>query len=784
MVGQTFVSRRPGLNGVQLWLRQTSSEAGQGGQLTFSLYHWPGPGKPLATVQIPYDRVGREFPVNIGFPAQIDPPGQSYLITLQTTGSPLAVYGRAEDAYPDGSLTIRGETAAQDLAFRTSYLYDAGAFLEDLLAGFPYLWLALPLLLLLWAPGMLALELSEALMGRGFLRSWDWSSRQALAIGLSMALVPLILLWTTALGLRWERWSVFTAAGLGVLALGWLSFRRRRAFGRLPPPGWIDLALAGVFLLGLILRMAMVRDLAAPAWVDSVHHALISRMILEQGAYPSSYAPYVAAGTASYHPGFHGLTAFFHWLTGIELSWAMLVFGQVLNALMAPALYLLTTQMTRDRRAGLIAAWIVSFLTPMPAYYVSWGRYTQLAGLLILPAGAALLSRLLEERVFPSGQTWRWSRLAIEPGQPALIPAFPSALRLLILTGLAGAGLLLVHYRVLGFLALLMTAAYLGELIRSLDKLPLWKTLPRSLVWVGAAALLGVLLSLPWWQGLIESLLAPQLSRTPAPPSPLTIDWGYLTPVFGRQALWLAAAGLGLAVLQKRWFGPVLALWVGLMFLSANQGVLRIPGAGMINKTSVEIALFMPTAALGGFVVSQVLAAAEGWLPARGKRALNLLAAAAALTIAWFGAQRLLPIINPSTLLFRAADRPAIEWIADHIPPDETILINPFLWGYGVFAGRDGGYWITPLSGRKSMPPNLLYGMGTRPDLERVNRISQQTLDKAGSPPDLHQMMVAEQIRYLFIGRRGGSLSPHTLQASGLFETLYSQDGVWIFGVK
>ena len=32
---------------------------------------------------------------------------------------------------------------------------------------------------------------------------------------------------------------------------------------------------------------------------------------------------------------------------------------------------------------------------------------------------------------------------------------------------------------------------------------------------------------------------------------------------------------------------------------------------------------------------------------------------------------------------------------------DATVLINPFTWGYGLYAGNDGGFWISPLAGRK-----------------------------------------------------------------------------------
>ena len=146
----------------------------------------------------------------------------------------------------------------------------------------------------------------------------------------------------------------------------------------------------------------MVRDLAFPAWVDPIHHSTIVRLIVEQGAYPQSYAPYVSALHASYHAGFHSLVATFHWLSGLEISRAMLLLCQVFNALSVLAVYLLTTSLTKDRLAGLFAALATGFLSSMPAYYASWGRYTQLTGLLVLPVCAALLMRLLSGRAFPA----------------------------------------------------------------------------------------------------------------------------------------------------------------------------------------------------------------------------------------------------------------------------------------------------------------------------------------------------------------------------------------------
>jgi len=791
-VVQSFFSRRPGLNGVQLWLRVVGSSqqpvAGQNEILVFSLYHTPEEAfqtehAALATVTIPYQQIKHTFPLTITFPPLEDGSDQTYALRLEAQGAPVAVYGRLEDAYPDGALYLDGKAASAqppaDLGFRTSYEYGLRALTADLLNGLQGAWLVIPLLLLLWIPGRLALKFlwprdEQSLINPA--KRMDWGEQAGLTVGLSMAITPLILLWTTTLGLRWSVWAVWVGLGLAAAVLVYDKYRSTKkqegSSGRVAyRPDWIDFTLVVLFGLALWLRLAMVRDLASPAWVDPVHHTTIARLIIEHGAYPPSYAPYVEASTASYHPGFHGLVAAFQALSGLELDRAMLLFGQVLNALILPAVYLLGLTLTRSRAAGLMAALIAGFLTPMPTYYTSWGRYTQLAGLLVLPVCTSLMIRLLDapldlRKLFKQG----------------------SLLRLAVLSALTSAGLFLVHYRVAGFWALLMLAYFISEVLRTLDKQPLWVSIPRLVGWTLVVATLALLISLPWWPDLIQSMLAPRLERVSPPPQPLTIDWGYLLPAYGREALWLAAAGLLISIFRLGWFGPMLALWVGLLFMAANQGTIPIPGAGMINRSSVEIMLFMPIAVLGGYVAAQMVEllswGMEKFIPRWGKRGIALLAAIAILAAALAGSQKLLPILNPVTLTFREADHPAMEWISKNIPPEETILINPFLWGYGYYAGQDGGYWISPLAGRKTMPPNLLYAEGSREYIERVNRISQKTLDLANDPGALHALLAEEQIRYVYIGRRGGALSPQKLSASGLFDVIYNQAGVWIFQMR
>jgi hypothetical protein len=822
-VGQTFNSRRPGLNGIQLWLRKASPEAKDTDILSVSLYRSPEDSQPLVTVPISYSQIAAQFPIDVAFPPQMDPPDQPYFLLLETKGGPLAVYGRNEDAYPDGALLVNGVSKSADLAFRTSYDYGLPAFLGDLWLVIRRIWLVLPLLLLLWVPGRLLLELVDGIenlsfpkrylkkrnpvpdeLGEAyqpgeqgghsdsklvfspFLSDWDWSERTALALGLSAAIIPLVLLWTSTLGLHWSRWSVLAAFGIAGILLLWLSIKKRKQIAALPRPDWIDLALMAVFLLTLGTRLVMVRDLAAPAWVDPVHHTYIAHLIVEQGSYPDSYAPIVEAQTSSYHPGFHALIAAFHWLSGLELDQAMLLFGQVINALVVFAVYLIATGLTRDRLASLFSALISGLLTLMPAYYSSWGRYTQLVGLLILPVCAALLIRLLRGWIFPPGRSLDSADFAFSiqhqaSDQPLKLSR---GLQLAVLAALASAGLFMVHFRVVVFFALLMISFFIAEVVRSLDKRPLWKTLPLSFIWIAGITALAVLICLPWLPELLQTMVIPRLARIADSASPIRIDWGYFTPVYGTQVLWLAAGGLLISLLRARWFGPILALWSGLLLISANQGILRLPGVGMINLVSVEIMLFMPIAILGGFFVSQVWRLALKLIPIRWKTLAWALLALALIGVGFAGAQKQLPIINPVTVLFRQADRPAIAWINENLPQDETILINPFLWGYGIYAGQDGGYWIASLAGRKTMPPNLLYGLGNHDQIQHINQICQDTIRLAADPAGLRELLKREGIRYVFIGRRGGVLSAQKLEASGVFQPRYHQDGVWLFEVE
>ncbi len=765
--GQSFVSRRAGLNSILLWLSSETAGSTAGaaspGKLKVALYH--SPQDPQALVQREYSTadIQSDTPLVVQFPALDDPAGQAYYVQVSSETVALQARGRNEEAYPAGNAFSGRQALPADLGFRTTYAYTASALLADVRGWLGQAWLVLPLALVLLLPGWLVLDVFN------LRRGYDGWEQAALALGLSLALIPLALLWSSQVHLNWTqngvRWALGLLAALAVLRLG-LRLRplmhQRPAQSFLPgsAAGWL---MALVFGLSLILRLAMARDLATPAWVDSVHHGLITRLILENGSLPTGLAPFIDIAPTDYHPGFHAVLAAFLWLSGLEMAPGMLLFGQVLNAFSPVAAYLLTVTLGRNQRAGLLAALIVGLVSAMPAYYTSWGRYTHLAGLLIVPACLALFLK-----------AWRgWQ-------SPGSLPKILAAV-------LAASGLFLVHYRVMAFLLCLLAAYGLAHI--SLRRGRLLGNLPELAKRLALLALPAALLVLPWLLPTLADSVGPRLMVGVGGSAKWFGDfsWHYLTAALGNYILAAAGAGLLILLVLKPRLALTVVLWVALMFLLANLSVLNLPGGSFINNSSVAISLFLPLSLLAGQGLAELACLCSGMYRAGIHRRnplvlfidglLFLLGAAAAL----HGTRALLPILNPDTILTRSADLPAIAWAAAEIPADETVLVNPFSWGYGIYAGSDGGYWLAPLAGLQTLPPPVLYGSGDPQVRSSIVELAEWIANHSQDVPGLCERLRQRHIQYIFVGSRGGPLSPRLLRESGLLEEIYAQNGVFIF---
>ena len=779
---QTFVSRRARLNRVEVWLRPVGDENQSQGYVSLELRHDPDDPQPLAQAVFTSAQLKASDAVALNFAPQPNSGNMRYELRLRSLGGETQVLGRFEDIYGEGTANLDGAYLLADSAFRLAYDYNLYAFGEDALQILRNAWLIFPLFATLLLPGWLLLEYSQSSA------SFDKGEKIALSLGLSLASVPLLMTWTSWLGLGWSRAGALAGAGfltaIGIYRLcqNWRRSERRLGINpRGAISNWlksgptINLGLLAVFGATLIVRVAMVRDLSAPPWVDSVHHALITRLIMENGAFPESYAPYIDIQASSYHPGYHAVQGLYLWLSGQDLGTGMLFFGQVLNALNIFAVYLFTTTLTRNRLAGLLAALASGMFTPMPAYYTSWGRYTQLAALSILPVALALFLR------------------SVRAGKERFSPKvfIQNRWRVWLLAGISLAGLALTHYRVAAFFACLVLALALVEALRLLLRRGATRSEIGRRVGYALAAGLGVglaglLLSAPWSLESLKTLLLPRFSawRPTTPQAFEGATWAYLYAAWGNYVMALAGLGWVWGVIRRRLFPLILTLWVAFLFFIANLGMYRLPGSGFVNAISVTISLYLPLAALAGYLLSEVFIfiqkiVLQGW---QGLYRWTL--AGLGLVACVLAARPLIPLLNPVTFLSRPADRLGIAWVAQNVPPEETVLVNPFAWGYGQYAGNDGGYWISASARRVTFPPPVLYGLSNSPEyIQEVNAVSQKVIDLADDPAALHALLQEQGIRYVYIGGRGGVLSAQALRDSPLFAPRYAREGVFVFEV-
>ncbi|NLG48815.1 MAG: hypothetical protein GX552_01735 [Chloroflexi bacterium] len=427
--GQTFVSRQPGLSSIEILLvvYDPDREIPADTRLTMTLERLDAPEQPPVRVEL--GGAGMEHNQRIVFPFKplADSENATYRFTLSSNGAhSLGAWYSQGEAYAYGERLENGVPQPGDLYFITGYDYRLADALEDvarMVAG--SLGLVPALLLLLALPGFVAsLYLLPA-------RRLDGVLYAALILSLSMAFWPLLWLWASVAGVSLTGWRLWGIIGLLLVAGAARLWARRGALAR--PILAREDALPVAILVAVLLvigatRVLHVRELEVPAWVDSVHHTVLTQLLFEQGGIPVTFEPYLPALNFHYHFGFHSQAAALMGLSGLPSYRAVLVLGQVLNAASALVVAAWASRLARNHWAGVAGAIVVGLLSTMPAYYVSWGRYTQMAGLVLLPATCLSTLALLEQERTP----WR----------------------LLLAGGYLLAGLFLVHYRVMVFYVL------------------------------------------------------------------------------------------------------------------------------------------------------------------------------------------------------------------------------------------------------------------------------------------------------------------------------------------
>ena len=676
---------------------------------------------------------------------------------------------------------------------------------------------------LLWLPGV---AIHRGLVRLGLRPTPDTLHSGAIQLGLGLAVWPMLFLWTTTVGLIWQPWAAQIVAlgaggvGLGCLAWPWMTGWRGR-LARLSGRSVEILAWGALMVLTVNIRLVQIRGLALPNWVDSVHHAMILRIFVEGGRIPESFAPFLPQNSFLYHWGYHADAAWLAWLLGwsdpFRLATLMLHFGQLLGSLTLIMVYAAGRTLFHSRRAGMLAAVLATLISWYPAFYVSWGRYTQLAGLLILAPLMIQVWTLHRSRHMSAGD--------------------------LLAVILLGGGLVLIHVRV-AFFAITLGGVLAGVVMME----GRWRTFGRwTVAGLGIVALCG-----PWLWRLASSSW---IQRTYAPVAAATaaastsdynaIQWGLVWAPRNRELFALATGGLsgllgwgdpsqlvrmgagiwlGLLGVLGGWalysarshaprgnangrsaslgaerriershaprgneiriigrvWGAVLILWawVGVTAILLNLDAFGLPSLRIANNNAGVIALFAPLALAGGGLLAWALGrlTPKAW-------ALPITALVAVGLGAW-GSAGMADVVNPVTTLARPADLPALAWVRAHVPEDALFAVRPWLWLGKTYAGVDGGYWLPILTDRRSVLPPALYDTGTDPANVAATNELLAALAAATDldDPALRAQMAAVGVTHIYIGpREGNGFQADRLRNSPFARLIYEKDGAAVF---
>lgn len=761
VIGQTFLSRHAGLAGIDLFLSPQKPGAGD---ITLSLSRIGRPQDRSVQTRLPVHRVSHPGLYHFPFGPLPDSGHQDFFLTIKIRGEGGVRLGTAPGAaYPEGAAYQNGLAQDAQLTFQPRYhpFRLARGLAREALQWFSLLAVAFFIIVLpgwvlvtgLWPPS----------------RALPWEVKLGLAVGAGLAFYPLLFLGTGLSGWHWGPGYAWVPP-LSALALLLWRQRKRKLSDLRPfrptwtrsPDFWPVLSLVTAAFLVFFVRFYVVRNLSVPLWGDSVQHALISQLLVDHNGLFQSWTPYADLLSFTYHFGFHSAAANLQWISGLSAPEATLWAGQILNGLAVLALVPLAYKFSGNRWTAVGTLVTAGLLLPVPMVFVNWGRYTQLAGLAILPAAAFFFMAVLEEKA-------------------------PSR-RLYFLNWIVIAGLALTHYKVLIFALAFMGVYGAGRAIQTRGTRPLGRAL---LVSAGA-----LLLCLPWFirsfSGELPRIFSRQITAPARQMAPLMAGYND----FGDLTLYLPLAGWVLLLAAWIWgFWKrkpgflLLAFWWVLLFLAANPHWLHLPGLGIVNNFAVLISLFIPA----GIIIGTACGALLHYTQAAKIKALFPIALIALAALTLYGTrQRFYDIKEADQALVTRPDLRAFAWIKQNTPAESRFLVNSFLaFNHSILVGSDAGWWIPLLAGRQTMLPPINYfsERGPVPDYKKQVRELREVLDRKGlTQPEVLALLKARHITHLYIGQKRGRvnyngpvLDPDLLKGDPRFRPLYHQDRVWIF---
>jgi hypothetical protein len=759
-IGQQFVANHPNLNSVELVVVvYDEHETGEPQPISFHLHRGDANGPLVAEDVLDSNDLEHNQLWRISFPPQRNSARQTYYFWLEgTSKNKASLWFSPVDVYQAGQRFEDHLPVDGDLLFSTNYLYDTAVFrleLDDVAREFGRSTILIILALLI--PGWV---LAAILSGKYGL---DILEYMGLAFALSLALFAVMFLWATLLYGRLERSVLIVMYGL--LFVGLLIWLGRRVYAG----SWkfvfnrpsFEIVLGLIFFLIILgLRFVQVRELLVPPGIDAPHHALIAKLVSDSGSVPTTFLPLLPIESARYHFGFHTAVAAMTWLTGNSIEQTMLVLGQIISAVICLGVYFFAIQLTGHRKVALLSLILAGLVSPFPGYYLTWGRYSAILGLLLLVTTLGTTIMFIKRPDY----------------------------RLLVAGALLWSGLFLTHYNMLtmAVLFLLVYVAYNAWLKRQTGS-------PAAPVswWLAGLVGLSLFLGSPWIYHLIYSLGGDRIVMLASLPN----NEG--APYFGLLAqpsfLWVLIPGIigtfyGLWK-QQDW---VVLLWLWLLVAgsAANVGVWGVLRIFILNNSAFVLVVFLPIvilasyALLSAYYLLNQLAAAKLQNNQVGV-GLQLLLSFVVIVFLIYSAWRQIPLLDRNEVSVTEEDLEAMKWIKENTADDAVFLTDAWYRPGQMTLGKDAGVWIPMLTGRQATLPPITFGQGSVAYKSEVTELVKAVQDAATANSiddvNIRKTLESRGVTHVYLGARAGLLEPAMLRRSPYHDLVYSNGPVSIF---
>lgn len=783
-VGQTYVANYAGLQAVTFSLRPNEQGSGT---LTMHLRSSPASTIDLLKVSLPINQIAEQKQYRFNFPYLSGSNNQYYysVLTIDGEGSVDVGYGPA-DEYQNGSAYNNEKPVEAQLSFNLDYdrLAVFSGITQQVLNWLGYFFICLIIFII---PGW-------ALLG-GLWSGWDRIpvfEKIPLSIAVSLAFYVFLVLFTFLLHIQLGRWYAWLPILIGAIIILW---ENRSYFGQLishkrvefkpyledKSALWVDLCL--IFILGLLFisRFWAARSIMLPMWNDSLHHTVITQLLLDNQGLFSSWLPYAAYKTFSMHFGFPLSAALLSWVSGASSGQAVLIMGQVLNILAPLALYPVAVRLTRGNRiAGVVAVLVAGLLSPMPAYYINWGRYAQLAGQVILPVVMWM--------------TWNTNDSITGESRSRIWLNLPWIK--IVLTGVVITGMILFEFRMIFIVATFAIALIVAQLARYFrHDLLRWV---QELLAIASIGIVSIVFFIPWGIRLQGGRLITysDFGNNSNSLKELVIHdyqaWQLIRFYIPIGLLIFALIGLVWAIIKKDWLTASIGFWVGLTALLYALILLHIPWVQYVQSFAVLISLYIPVGIFIGYLGGNLADRISTWPPGKGVLLLCI------AVLGLFGLWRLRDTPNPDFYAFvTQPDLQAMQWISENTPQNSLFLIEGTHenWVTNI-VGTDAGWWLPLLAKRENtIPPQ--YALSNEQPI--IRDYSDQLVELESSlektslaSNDGIQLLCDYGITNIYIGQKQGTVgdkakplfTPAELADSPVFQLRYHQDRVYIYSIE